>query len=182
MKQNIFATALSAVTLFSTLSFIACSKDDTDTSKDMEKPTIVSDGSFNPINCQVYHAGDTIAFRAVFTDNAELGKFTLEVHNNFDHHSHSTEADHDHEEGGECGGEHEHEEAHDGESPWVYNQTFDIPAGQTRFEAKVDIAIPEDVAEGDYHFMVRLTDKAGWMQLKSVSLRIEDGHDPLDPS
>ena len=178
MKQNIFVAALSLTVLSTALSFLACSKEDGEETKDMEKPVIVSDDSFNPINCQVYHAGDVIAFRAVFTDNVELGKYTIEIHNNFDHHSHSTEADHGHEGGSECGDgqehEHEHEGAHENESPWVYNQTFDMPTGQKRYEAKVDIPIPANVAEGDYHFMVRLTDKAGWQQLKAVSVRIEE--------
>jgi hypothetical protein len=30
------------------------------------------------------------------------------------------------------------------------------------------------VAEGDYHFMIRLTDKAGWQQLKALAIIIED--------
>ena len=169
MKHNFFLSFISIVALFSIAAVFACSKDE----EDMDKPTIVSGEGFNPINCQHYHAGDTIAFRSVFTDNVELGKFTLEVHSNFDHHSHSTEADHDHEGEGECEGEHEHEETPSDKVAWVFNQSYDIPARLARYEAKVDIAIPADAAEGDYHFMVRVTDKAGWMQLKAVSIRID---------
>ena len=40
------------------------------------------------------------------------------------------------------------------------------------FHASVDIDIPENIDTGDYHFMVRLTDKAGWQQLKGISLKI----------
>ena len=50
----------------------------------------------------------------------------------------------------------------------------EIPAGLRSYEARVKIPIPEDVAEGDYHFMIRLTDKAGWQQLKALAIIIED--------
>ena len=42
------------------------------------------------------------------------------------------------------------------------------------YKASVDIPIPEDAAHGDYHFMIRLTDKAGWQQIKSVAIIIEE--------
>jgi hypothetical protein len=41
------------------------------------------------------------------------------------------------------------------------NVDFSIPSGKTRFEADNEISVPEDIDTGDYHFMVRLTDKAG---------------------
>ena len=45
--------------------------------------------------------------------------------------------------------------------------------GQTLYKATIDIPIPEDIDEGDYHFMIRLTDRAGWQQLKSVSIKVK---------
>ncbi len=167
MKKNIFFAAL-LLTIASALAITACSDDD----KDMTYPTIADGDSFNPINCQVYHLGDTIPFRAVFGDNQELGNFNIEIHNNFDHHSHSTEAD-DHE-GEECE-DHDHEgEEHTLVNPWIFNQSYNIPAGLTQYRASVDIAIPKDIDAGDYHFMVRLTDHAGCQQLKAVSIIIEE--------
>ncbi|GAB6123229.1 DUF4625 domain-containing protein [Dysgonomonas termitidis] len=60
-------------------------------------------------------------------------------------------------------------------NPFVYNQDFSIPNGYTMFEADNGIAIPADVDTGDYHFMIiRVTDKAGWQQLKAISLKIKD--------
>ncbi len=40
------------------------------------------------------------------------------------------------------------------------------------YDAKVDITVPDDIDTGDYHFMVRLTDKSGWQQLKAISIKI----------
>ena len=100
----------------------------------------------------------------MFSDNVELGNYNIEVHNNFDHHSHSTSA-------GDCDFDPKKQPVR----PWVYNRSFAIPDGSRRYEAKVDIDIPADIDTGDYHFMVRVTDKAGWQQLKAVSIKITDG-------
>ena len=153
----------------------ACSGSDDEEQKDMQQPVISSEGIIaNPIDCQVYHRGEVIPFHYVMTDNQELGAYNIEIHNNFDHHSHSTEADdHDHDhEMGECDDDDEHEHEHSEGKAWIYNQDFTIPAGQRRYDAHHDIQIPADAAPGDYHFMIRLTDRAGWQQLHAVAIKI----------
>lgn len=146
-----------------TCGLAACGDDDND--KDMNKPTITDQGiTANPIDCQVYHRGETIAFCYAFADDQELGNYNIEIHTNADHHTHSTshtdcEADHDHEQ--------------ETQNPWVYNHDFAIPAGLRSYTARVDIPIPEDIDGGDYHFMIRLTDRAGWQELKAVAIHIE---------
>ena len=68
----------------------ACSSSDDD-AKDMQQPVITDQGVIaNPIDCQVYQRGQTIPFHYVFTDDTELGAYNIEIHNNFDHHTHST--------------------------------------------------------------------------------------------
>lgn len=137
----------------------SCSSDETD---DQEKPVIVDGQTPNPIDCQVYTRGDIIAFRYTFTDNMELGNFNIEIHHNFDHHTHSTSA-------GDC----PLDQKKDPVNPWVYNQDYAIPAGSKSYEAKVDIDIPKDVDPGDYHFMIRVTDREGWQQLKAISIKLK---------
>ena len=168
MKKYIFLSLLMALVT----TFVACGSDDND--KDMTAPVISGRGlTASPINCQVYHPGDVISFRYLFEDDTELGSFNIEVHGNFDHHSHSTEADdHDHE-GSECHHDDDHEDETSG-TPWVFNQDYGIPAGQVSYKAAVEIPIPADVRHGDYHFMIRLTDRAGWQQLKAVAILIEE--------
>ncbi len=171
MKQYILSAAsiLLCTQMFTAAALTACS----DEEHDMTYPTISGGDDFNPVNCQNYHPGDTIAFRAIFSDNEALGNYNIEVHSNFDHHSHSTEADADGHEEYDCDEDDEqHAEPDTEHQAWIYNQSFSIPAGQVRYNASVDIAIPTDIACGLYHFMVRLTDNAGWQQLKSVSIRI----------
>lgn len=140
----------------------ACGSSDDDEPKDMEKPVISNQGiTANPIDCQQYHRGEVIPFHYVMTDNQELGSYNIEVHNNFDHHTHSTTS-------AEC----QMDEEKDPQNPWVYNSDFNIPTGQRTYDARIDIQIPADIDTGDYHFMVRLTDRAGWQQLHAVAIKI----------
>ena len=155
-----------------------------------------------PQQCEVYQPGGVIPLRCTFSDDMELGNFNVEIHNNFDHHTHSTsavECDYDDDDDDTDSDTHnahtaktaktahiahiaqtaqtahddDHDDhAHDNSLGWVFNQDYSIPAGQTLYKAVVDIPIPEDAEEGDYHFMIRLTDRTGWQQLKSVGIKI----------
>ena len=137
----------------------ACTNHD---DSDMQRPVISGEGIVaNPTDCQVYKRGDKIPFNYVFTDNVELGNFNIEIHNNFDHHSHGTVA-------GDCA-LYPKKKA---ENPWIYNQSYEIPAGSQVFNANINIPIPKDIDAGDYHFMVRVTDKSGWQEIKAVSIKV----------
>ena len=141
----------------------ACSSD-----KDTSLPEILPVGeSTAPLNCQVYPRGGAIFFDYLFKDDKELGAYNIEIHNNFDHHTHSTEA-------GECHHEGEEEPENEPVNPWIFNKDYPIPAGSTSFEAKQTIPVPADVDPGEYHFMIRLTDRSGWQQLKSVSIIVSE--------
>lgn len=130
---------------------------------DMTYPVITSIGVPNPIDCQVYKRGEDIKFSYVFTDDTELGNFNIEIHNNFDHHTHGTSSS-------ECKWEAKKKAV----NPWVFSQDYVIPAGQATYEANFDIHIPVDVDPGDYHFMIRLTDRAGWQQLKAMGIKVTE--------
>lgn len=158
--MNFIKTILSTMLVATTL--ISCSSSDDD--KDTEYPTINMDyAEAFPQNCVILYRGESFNFKAIFSDNQELGNYNIEIHQNFDHHSHSTDAT-------ECDPEPNKSPV----KPLVYNKDFSIPSGQTNFAADNQIDIPSDVDTGDYHFMVRLTDAAGWQQIKAVSLKIKD--------
>ncbi|WP_294744090.1 DUF4625 domain-containing protein [uncultured Prevotella sp.] len=177
MKKMKYLSLLMAIVSVMTMSFVACGDDDDE--KDMTYPVISAEGiTANPVDCQVYQRGSVIPFHYIFTDNVELGAYNIEIHTNADHHTHGTQstdcdgdADHDHAADHDHDGDHEHD--HDGNA-WVYNQDFTIPAGQVRFETRHDIAIPDSIEPGDYHFMIRLTDRAGWQQLRAVGIKITE--------
>ena len=142
----------------------ACSSSDDEETKDMTYPVInTTDIVAVPTDCQVFKRGDVIPFNFLFTDNMELGAYNVEIHNNFDHHTHSTSS-------AECPMEAKKAPV----NPWVYNEDFAIPAGQRTYTARLNIVIPANIDPGDYHFMVRLTDHAGWQQLHAVAIKITE--------
>ncbi|MDR0422512.1 MAG: DUF4625 domain-containing protein [Proteiniphilum sp.] len=131
---------------------------------DMEKPAIdMSGASAFPLTCDTVYRGESFTFGALFTDNRELGNYNIEIHNNFDHHSHSTDNT-------PCAPD----ERKAPVNPFIYNRDFRIPAGTVSLEVRNSIPVPEDVDTGDYHFMIRLTDRAGWQQLKAVSIKVRE--------
>lgn len=130
--------------------------------KDMQKPVIEMSGDgYFPQNCVFLKRGDRFTFKAKFSDNVELGNYNIEIHHNFDHHSHSTGSE-------EC----ETEAKKDPVNAWVFNQDYAIPAGLKEYAPSNEIAVPAGVDTGDYHFMIRLTDKSGWQQLAAISVKI----------
>ena len=153
----------SALSLPLLCALCACSGSGDSESKDMSQPIISDEGIVaNPTECLQYNLGEVIPFHYVFVDDEELGSFNIEIHNNFDHHTHSGSAV-------ECDMDAKKEA---GEKAWVYNRSFIIPAGQKTYTARFDIPIPDDAETGDYHFMIRLTDRAGWQQLKGIAIKI----------
>lgn len=143
-----------------TVLFLLSSCDET--IKDEEAPLIdmSAAGSF-PENCARIKRGENFTFRAVFTDNQELGSYSITIHHNFDHHTHSTS-------GTEC----EMEPVKAPVKPFLKVNEYTINPGTTRYTAEVTIAVPSDVDTGDYHFMVRVTDKAGWQNFEGISIKI----------
>ena len=157
--------------------FASCNKDDND-SIDTEKPQINAsiDGA-SPANAATFYFGESIPVKLLLTDNAELGSFSVNIHNNFDHHSHSTEEEgeehHDHEEGEE----HHHHDGEDGDA-FQFTQDYTIPAGSTQFLIDTKITLPvksddgDEYEGGDYHFMITVTDKAGFSTFKAFEIKI----------
>ncbi len=150
--------------LFLVLVFISCEKDD---NIDTEKPKI--DNGFAeafPVNCDTLYFGESFDLRVLLTDNIELGSFSISIHNNFDHHSHTTDVS-------ACN----LDPIKDPISPFVYIQDYDIPDGLSEYKTNISISIPAVVGnelydEGDYHFFINLTDKEGWSAQKGLSIKM----------
>ncbi len=136
----------------------------TDTVKDELQPMIdmTGDTAF-PQNCVTVYRSESFTFNALFTDNIELGSYSIEMHNNFDHHTHSTSAT-------EC----EIVAVKTPVKPLLFINEYSIPVGKTSYQATIQINIPADVDTGDYHFMVRLTDASGWQTFTGISMKVAD--------
>ena len=144
--------------------FTTCSKEE---EPDKQKPTI--DLSFTgafPQNCDTLYFGESFTFRVFFSDNVELGSFSIDIHHNFDHHSHSTEVN-------EC----PLDPKKDPVNPYVLIQDYSIPDRSIAYETNLSVTVPSgndsgEFDEGDYHFFISLTDKEGWSAQKGLSIKI----------
>ncbi|MCJ8497288.1 DUF4625 domain-containing protein [Chryseobacterium salipaludis] len=155
MKKLLLASMAAFLTL------TACRSDEQE-QPDTEYPEIVmSPGSF-PQQCSVIQIGEKLIFRATFTDNRELGSYSLDIHHNFDHHNHTTET---------TGCDSEPKKAP--VNPLTFIKAYDIPSGLREYTATTEIDIPANADTGDYHFMIRVTDQEGWQTLKGLSVKIK---------
>jgi hypothetical protein len=156
MRKPLFYTLLSAIF------FAASCKKDATTEIDTEYPVInISGVNAFPLQCSTVKRGEKFSFRAVLNDNAALGSVSVDIHHNFDHHTHSTEL-------ATCS----MEAVKVPVKPFLLIQTYPVPSGLSRFEVIQEITVPADVDTGDYHFMIRLTDKEGWQTIKGLSIKI----------
>lgn len=134
---------------------------------DDEKPEIdLSGAGVFPVNCDTLYVGENFTLKIHLKDNVELGSYSIDIHNNFDHHSHSTEVT-------AC----EMWPVKTPVNPFVFIADFDIPAGSTDFITAETINIPAGngngaFEEGDYHFFISLTDKEGWSTQKGLSIKM----------
>lgn len=149
-----------AVMALMTAFTIACKKDKEPI--DSEKPTIdIRAESAFPKQCSQIKRGSTVTFRAQLSDNVALGSYSIDVHHNFDHHSHSTEVE-------EC----TLEPIKKPVKPFVLVKSVNIPGQVQQYDAQLQIDVPADVDPGNYHFMIRVTDQSGWSTQRGISVRI----------
>lgn len=143
------------------LAAVACDKDEPAIDTDYPVIEAQAPGTF-PVQCSTLKRGEAFTFKATFTDNIALGSYSLDIHHNFDHHTHSTEVS-------DC----ETDPIKKPVNPFLLIKSFDIDPGQQRFEASQTIQVPAGIDPGDYHFMIRLTDKEGWQTIRGISIKIQ---------
>jgi hypothetical protein len=155
MKNQIFFILF---LLLHMLLYESCSKTD----KDDIYPVIdmTATGDF-PKDCDTAYIGESFIFHARFSDNKELGAFSIDIHQNFDHHTHSSSIT-------ECS----LDPIQTPVNPLIFIREYSIPEGSASYLAGESISIPAGVDQGDYHMMVRLTDREGWQTLKGISIKI----------
>ena len=120
---------LTVLLLFLLIGVVSCDKEK---NIDTEKPEINNDftDSF-PVNCDTLYFGEAFVLKVKFTDNVELGSFSIGIHNNFDHHSHSTDVE-------EC----QLLPVKIPVNPFVFIKEYEIPAGLDEYLAVTVINIP----------------------------------------
>ena len=156
MKKQLMGMALILIAGIS-----ACKKDNKE-AIDTEYPVINVEGTTAfPKQCSTIKRGEKFIFKAQVTDNTQLGSVSVDIHHNFDHHTHSTEVE-------SCG----MDPIKTPVKPFLFIQSYSVPAGLKSYEVQQEITVPSDIDAGDYHFMIRLTDKEGWQTIKGLSIKI----------
>lgn len=139
---------------------VSCSS--SDSVKDEEKPTITInyDGGF-PQACQILQRGETYSFKAQTTDNLALASYSLDIHHNFDHHTHDDQQE-------SC----DLEATKTAANPLIFIENYAIEAAVTSYEISISVTIPNDIDTGDYHCSYSVTDETGWQSRTSIDIKI----------
>lgn len=157
MKRiNLLASCLLLSVFFSN-----CSKDQSEPIDTIYPEVNMEFAAAFPKQCTVVKRGEQFLFKALLGDNKELGSLSIDIHHNFDHHTHSTELV-------AC----EMSPVKQAVKPFLLIKNVVIPVGLKSYEVSAQIEVPADVDPGDYHFMIRLTDKEGWQTIKGLSIKI----------
>ncbi len=147
--------------VFTGIAAISCSSSDLDNTK----PTI---NNISPVHYDVLYVGESIPFKCTFSDDVELQSYKIEIHSNFDGHTHGSRIN-------------DTEDSH----PWTYSKTWEFEAGkQSVTEEHQEIQIPltvlgennqmEPLATGNYHFGVYCMDAAKNESMVFVEVFIEE--------
>lgn len=136
--KNLYSIPALAFMLVSAfvLVFTSCSNDD---GVDTVAPVIELD---EPEDGDELLIGAGIHFECDFSDNVMLGSYMIEIHSNFDGHSHKAKS-------------------RAGEEPFFLKKSYDLKGLRNSHEHHHDIVIPNNTQEGSYHLVVYCTDAAG---------------------
>ncbi|BDD04748.1 DUF4625 domain-containing protein [Aureibacter tunicatorum] len=166
--MNLLKTNLFVLTILSIFTF-SCNSDNDDV--DLEKPVIniLEIGELEG-NEYVIHIGDTINFKALFTDNNALRKYEVDIHYGGGH-------DHDHDHRLNASSSEEGVE-------FKHRQSFDISGTQHEADWIKDdfhiVVVPENTKPGTYHFGVHVTDVEGNDDIVYNDVIFEDAHHDHD--
>jgi hypothetical protein len=123
---------------------VSCDNDNNDP-VDVTAPAIELE---EPVVEEFFHTGDYIHFKATFTDDIELGSYSIDIHDNIDGHSHGRIF-----------------KTYEDPSllQWNFKENFTFPVGQKVVDIDMDdqIEIPSNAIAGPYHFIIQAIDKAG---------------------
>ncbi len=139
----------------------ACSSDDEGDIDDIKPEITINYADGFPQACTQLQRGASYTFKARISDNLALASYSINLHNNFDHHTHDDQ-------GAECNLDAVQEPV----NPFLFMQNYSIEEGLTSYEIAISITIPNDVDTGDYHCAYSVTDVTGWQSRTSVDIKI----------
>lgn len=154
------ATNIKLYSLFLFFLIIFSCKDD-EKETDKIKPNIEFENASFPKNCDTVFVDKEFEIKFNIEDNEELGSLSIDIHNNFDHHTHNTE-------GVGCNNDKKKEAV----KPYKNIIEVDIPANSKKFAVSKKINISSQFQTGDYHMFITVVDKQGWSSNKGISFKL----------
>lgn len=138
MKTKTILSTFCLLALFALVS-VSCKDSDSDTTKPVIALHEPEDGEEIKIGADMHLEMD-------LSDDVMLKSYMIEIHNNFDHHSHgSTRA-----------------AAPSSETVnFTFNKSYDLSGKKTAHIHHHDVVIPANATPGEYHLMVYCTDASG---------------------
>ncbi|MDR3252152.1 MAG: DUF4625 domain-containing protein [Tannerella sp.] len=133
-----------------------------DTESDTTPPVI---NLIEPENDELLHIGGEVHFEMELSDDEGLKSYKVEIHNNFNSHTHELTV--------RSAGEDENT------TPFAFNKSWDVSGKKNASIHHLEIVIPENATPGHYHFMVYCTDEAGNEShaVREVELSHEEGEE-----
>lgn len=131
-KKLVFVLALVSASVF----WISCD-DNGEDPVDLDPPTVENVTLNDQSEDIQVNPGDVMHFDADFADDNRLGQVKIDIHDNFDGHSHGRLM----------------------ATPFTYQKIIEL-IGKTQ-NVHEDINIPEDAATGPYHFNLQFFDEVG---------------------
>lgn len=158
MKTNIILTIIFLLILFSLVS-VSCKDSDSDTTK----PVI---SLIDPADGEAIKIGGDMHLEMDLSDDVMLKSYMIEIHNNFDDHSHGSTR------GAATNGQ---------TVNFAFNKSYDLSGKKTAHIHHHDVVIPTNATPGQYHLMIYCTDASGnetYVARKIVlSTTAEEHHD-----
>ncbi|MDR1981597.1 MAG: DUF4625 domain-containing protein [Tannerellaceae bacterium] len=130
--------------------FVSCDNDE-----DTTKPVI---NLIEPEEGDVLQIGSDVHFEMELSDNDLLRSYKVDIHHNFDGHTHTSAT-----------------KAGEETIPFSYSHAWDISGQKNASIHHHEILIPENATPGDYHLVVYCTDASG--NESYVAINIELSHD-----
>jgi len=117
---------------------------------------------------EILYVGSTIHFEADFSDDVALKSYKIDIHSNFDGHTHKSEST--------------------DSSEWHFQQSWSFDEGAKNAHIHHhEIEVPEEIdglpiEPGDYHFMIYCTDAAGNESWTAIAVEIQYPTDSIAPA
>lgn len=147
MKNYIYKSIILSFGLL----LMSCSSDD-DQALDSQAPTVTIN---TPAEEQAFERGETITLDIDLEDDLALAAYRLNIHQASDGHTHNIATM---------------------SEAWEFGKNVTLENTPQTFKVEDEIAIPEDIEEGDYHFGIIVLDNSGNQTEAYLDIEIGEHH------